>query len=127
MESIFLLIKNRFLKPASSQKQRFIITCTIVFAAVLSISVLISMRRSDSAEIPAGPQRLSINSPVPAEDLYLPDEPDFIPGVILDREQRSHWTEQDVSEFWQDPLRSGEEAWREKVETVIDKILERIP
>jgi hypothetical protein len=30
-------------------------------------------------------------------------------------------------EFWQDPLKNGEEQWREKIESSIDDYLERVP
>lgn len=70
---------------------------------------------------------MTIFYPIPAEELFLPDEPDFLPEVILERERRSSWTEQDVSEYWQDPLKFGEEQWREKIEAAIDVFLERVP
>jgi len=44
----------------------------------------------------------------------LPDEPDYIPGVLLKRDRKLNWTEKDAEEFWQDPLKNGEEPWREK-------------
>jgi hypothetical protein len=47
--------------------------------------------------------------------------------VLFDRDRRTSWTEQDAAEYWQDPLRNGEEPWREKIETAVDEFLERIP
>jgi hypothetical protein len=64
---------------------------------------------------------------IPPEELFLPEEPDFIPGVLLERERRTSWSAEDVESFWQDPLRNGEEQWREQVEAIIDELMERVP
>jgi hypothetical protein len=65
--------------------------------------------------------------PIPPEDLFLPEEPDFLPPVILDRGRRETWTAEDAEPFWYDPLEGGEEEWRELVERVVDDLLERVP
>jgi hypothetical protein len=67
------------------------------------------------------------SAPIPPEDLFLPDEPDFLPPVILEREPRDAWTADDAEPYWYNPLEQGEEEWRERVEQVIDELLERIP
>ncbi|MDR3174039.1 MAG: hypothetical protein LBU19_07305 [Treponema sp.] len=64
---------------------------------------------------------------IPPEDLFLPEEPDVLPPVILEREQRDAWTLDDAAPYWYDPLESGEAEWRERVEQVIDDLLERVP
>jgi hypothetical protein len=97
-----------------------------MFAALLTISVLISMSGSVQEELPGAPERLTIISPIPAEELFLPDEPDYLPGVLLERDRRSGWTYQDAEEYWQDPLMFGEEQWREKIEAAIDELLENV-
>jgi hypothetical protein len=65
--------------------------------------------------------------PIPREELFLPEEPDFLPPVILEREQRDLWTAEDAEPFWYNPLEDGEEEWRRQVEKVVDELLERIP
>jgi hypothetical protein len=64
---------------------------------------------------------------IPPEDLFLPDEPDFLPGVIPGQEQRDSWTAGDAAPFWYNPLEEGEEPWRERIESVIDELLEHVP
>jgi hypothetical protein len=64
---------------------------------------------------------------IPPDQLFLPEEPDFLPGVILEREQRDAWTAEDAEPYWYNPLEQGEDEWRERVERVIDELLERIP
>jgi len=124
-------IQNRYQNLDAAQKRRLALVCTGLFAMVLTLSVLISVE-SRNREIQrkiefSEPERLFINSPILAGEFFLPDEPDFVPGVILQRERRTSWSEEDAAEFWQDPLRFGEETWREKIEAAIDEFLERIP
>jgi hypothetical protein len=64
---------------------------------------------------------------IPVEELFLPEEPDFLPGVLLEREKRKTWTASDAGQYWQDPMKYGEEQWRDRVESAIDDLLERVP
>jgi len=64
---------------------------------------------------------------IPTDDLFLPEEPDFVPGILLEREQRAQWTADDAAPFWQDPLKNGEEPWRNRIEKSIDEIMESVP
>jgi len=123
---------DRFQKLTVGQKRHLAIVCTVIFSVLLTISVLISLRRetlpsSALEEIPGSPERINISLPIPLEGIFLPDEPDFLPEVLLERVQRTSWTTDDAAEHWQDPLGSGEEQWREKVEAAIDEFLERVP
>lgn len=128
MEKFVQFIKDWFQKLTAEQKRKFAVICTLVFAGVLTLSVILSLKlgggeKKEKAE-PLGPV---IIAPIPAEDLFLPDEPDYIPGVLLKRDRKLNWTEKDAEEFWQDPLKNGEEPWREKIESSIDDYLERVP
>jgi hypothetical protein len=64
---------------------------------------------------------------IAAEDVFLPEEPDFTPDVILEREPRSVWTGEDVRPFWKAPLDYGSGVWKEGIGTAVDKLLERVP
>lgn len=123
----FHIFQDWFQKQTAEEKRRLALICTGVFALFLTIAVLVSLFSKKSEPPNLEPERLMINSPIPAGELFIPEEPDFIPGVLLGREQRSSWTEEDASEYWIDPLRQGEEQWREKIETVINELWERVP
>jgi len=114
-------------KLTDKQKRRLILICTGAFAVVLTFSVIVSMVNRMEKKLPQGPERTKIIVVIPADELFLPEEPDFLPGVLLDRERRASWSEQDALEYWQDPLREGEEKWRENIEAAIDELLERVP
>ena len=129
MEKILQLIKEWFQKLSAGQKSRLAIICTVVFAAVLTLSVIISleMHSGEKKEKKPKPKESVVTVPIPAEELFLPDEPDYVPGVLLERGQRAKWTDEDASEYWQDPLKNGEEQWREKIEASIDEFMEQVP
>jgi len=123
---IIQVIKDWFLALTAVQKRQLALLCTGVFTLFLTLAVLISLS-ARKTEKPAEIERTEIISPIPAGELLLPDEPDFVPGVLLERDRKTSWTQEDAELFWQDPLRQGEEQWREKIEIEIDKILERVP
>ena len=64
---------------------------------------------------------------IPPGELFFPAEPDFLPGVLLQREQRSGWTLEDAAHFWHDPLTGGEQQWRDIIEETIDTLMENVP
>ena len=125
-EKITGFFQSRFQKLNDKEKNRFILICTVVVVVILVLSVLLSLG-SKRGERSAEPQRSSRMTAIPHQELFLPDEPDFIPEVLLERERRLSWTEEDAAMYWQDPLRYGEEQWREKIEAAIDEFMERIP
>jgi len=114
-------------KLTAEQKRRLILIGTAAFAVLLTFSVIISVANRVGKRIPSEPERLKIRVVIPPEELFLPEEPDFLPGVLLDRDRRTSWSDEDALEYWQDPLKTGEEQWREKIETAIDELLERVP
>jgi hypothetical protein len=94
----------------------------------LLVVLLVMDHNADAGLRAAGDEnRFPQRTPVPPEELFLPAEPDFLPGVMLERERRQVWTAEDAEPYWQDPLKSGEEPWRDRAEAVIDELLERVP
>jgi hypothetical protein len=126
-EKIINFFRNWFNNLSGEEKRRLVLICTAGFVVLLTFSVIVSMRGSKKDRFPSEPERLRLNLAIPAEEIFMPDEPDFLPGVLLERNRRSSWTGQDALEYWQDPLTSGEEQWREKIEAAIDEFLERVP
>jgi len=127
LEKFIQVIRNWFQSLTDVQKRQFALVCTAVFAVFLTLSVLVSMKKPDKEVISKGPEGINITAPIPPGDLFLPDEPDYIPGVLLEREQKIAWTAEDAKEHWRDPLKYGEEEWRQKIEASIDVLLELVP
>ena len=131
-----LLSAAEFLKtlPESGRrilKGRLLVVCLpALLLLVLGLVMLLAMNNnSERKEFPAAarfPEDLPKQT-IPSGDLFLGEEPDFIPPVLLERERRQSWTAEDASPFWQDPLERGEEPWRERIESAIDELLEGFP
>jgi hypothetical protein len=99
-----------------------IIVCLLVVLGVVNYQ-----RRHPK---PTPPQPLSdVFKPlsIPAEELFMPDEPDFLPEVLWEQEPREFWTPEDALPFWTDPLKDQRRVWQERVEGMIDELLERLP
>jgi hypothetical protein len=126
-EKIIGIFRDFFKDLSAEGKRRLVLYCTGVFVFILVLSVIFSMAGAEKKPRPEGAMAQSPMIPIPGEEIFLPQEPDFIPGVLLEREKRDTWTERDASEYWQDPLRNGEEQWRGMIDRTVDTLLEHIP
>jgi hypothetical protein len=119
---------DRLAEKLPSGRQRLVVGVSIIaFSVIVLILVGVSAARgSRESKVPvtAGTVRQGFILP---DELYLPNEPDFVPGVLLEREQRTMWTTSDAAPLWQDPLKDGEEPWRNRIERTIDDIMESVP
>jgi hypothetical protein len=64
---------------------------------------------------------------LPPEELFPDDEPDFLPGVLPERERRTGWNAGDARPYWTDPGDEGTEVYENMMGSVIDGIMERVP
>ena len=130
------VLADRLLNMPPRQKRRL----ALIAAAGLAVLLLIIVGISHAARGSSGRRRASSEGSgqtggqseaqrviIPPDELFLPFEPDFVPGVMLEREPRSEWTAEDASPLWQDPLRNGEQEWRDMIEKTIDEIMESVP
>ena len=105
------------------KKQRLVLLMGVCSMALLVFTLVLYL--SDSEDEKA--ERKIAARVIPQEEIFLPEEPDFVPGVLAERERRTSWTGEDAAAYWRDPLKYGEENWRERVEAVIDEFLENVP
>ncbi|MDR1143461.1 MAG: hypothetical protein LBK77_04470 [Spirochaetaceae bacterium] len=98
----------------------------VIILLLLILAVVTSRKARDAGNTEASAGLPESRAFLP-EDFFLPYEPDFVPDVLLEREPRNGWTEEDARPFWTDPLNGNEEAWRERIESGVDAILERVP
>jgi len=123
------LAVDRLIEKIPPEKRRLVLTASVgfcaVFVLVLAGASLLTKGGDKGRE---GTAATTVRQGViPPDDLFLPDEPDLIPGILLEREQRAEWTADDAAPLWQDPLRNGEEPWRDRIERTIDEIMESVP
>jgi len=117
--------------PPGRRKSLAAAACAAI--AVLAAAVFAAGRAGEwragrpgwDAPPPAG--RPAQRNLIPQEELFLPDEPDFAPGVLLGRERRAQWSAEDAEPWWQNPLAGGEEQWRARIEQMADEIMESVP
>jgi hypothetical protein len=64
---------------------------------------------------------------IPAEDFFLPEEPDYLPGLLFEREPEAPWAAGKAGRFWKDPGSEDGDFWREEMSRVIDKLMESVP
>ena len=108
------------------KKRRMILMCG-AGSLVLLVFAGVWLKNTGKEPQTAKGNSVSRRVVIPSEEIFLPEEPDFVPGILLERERRASWTAADAAPFWQDPLKDGEERWRERVEAVIDEFLEHVP
>jgi hypothetical protein len=98
----------------------------LVFVPLITALVVTTIR-SREAQVEAAPASLFSNLSIPKEEIYLGDEPDFLPPVIPFQAQRKTWTADDANPYWTDPAALGEAAIREKISGAVDMIFENVP
>jgi len=124
-------VAGRLMERLPPEKRRLVLIASIgVFSVFLLVftGASLAARVKPDGRSPAAAGRTSARQGlISSDELFLPDEPDFVPGVLPEREQRTMWTADDAVPLWQDPLKNGEEPWRNRIEKTIDDIMESIP
>jgi len=117
--------RGRSLRPLSVA-----LACALA-ATILLFLLLGSPGERGAREAPAGAAAWNPSPQsglIPSEELFLPREPDFLPGTILGREPSPRWTETEARAWWRDPLlEEGEEPWRAAIESAAAEIMENVP
>jgi hypothetical protein len=130
---------NRFIHPLWEKMQSFISNKKVLIliggsAAGLLLLILllvISLRMKDNQD--EAVQRSHEENPVftlraiKQDELFLPREPDFLPDVMLDRDPKTFWTDEDAEQYWKDALNDNPELWKNRIFNAVDDIMENIP
>jgi len=124
LSNYFRSVENKYLSRFPSEKRRLILfgiggTAALFFVFVIAIPAVLSGRSGQAA--PISPVSGFV---IPAEELFIPSEPDFLPEFILEREPRSFWSLDDLRPHWR--VLEGTELWREQVTSEVDRIMEGV-
>ena len=115
-----------------TQRQLLMPSLVVLFlllVAVIAIPRLLAYKPKPAPDSSCSQPSNNAPAPIsiPQEDFFYPDEPDFLPKVLVEREPRARWTPQDAAPFWKDPAGEDRGIWRNRIETVIDELLEGVP
>jgi hypothetical protein len=131
LRSLFFALEDTLLERVAPEKRRLVYLSIIgvltVFLVVIIIGLVMMGSQSDKNKKSVTESGIPREYIIPPDELFLPDEPDFVPGVMAEREQRLDWTAADAAPYWQDPLRNGEQEWRNLIEKTVDEIMESVP
>jgi hypothetical protein len=128
----YIVLLREHIQSMFSNKKKLMVICgsAIVFLLLLLllvISIRMNHNQDEMQKTFQGENRLLAPEAIKQEELFLPSEPDFLPDVILDREPRSFWTDEDADQFWNDPLDGNTEVWKNRIIESVDELLENIP
>ena len=71
------------------------------------------------------PKIVAEGAGIPADELFIPAEPDFLPEFVFEREKRSFWSLEDIRPYWKAPDKN--DRWIEEIKSAVDKLMEGIP
>ncbi|MDR1506673.1 MAG: hypothetical protein LBI67_06180 [Treponema sp.] len=97
--------------------------CGAVFIILILLVILAVVRRVPEKQ--AVPDSLPLSrSP---GDFFMPPEPDYVPPILLEREPKDGWAEEDARPFWTDPMEGNARVWEDRMKKSIDELLENVP
>jgi hypothetical protein len=119
---------GRLKKLWAKKIARTLVICFAAAALVVPLITIITVKtvsniqsKKTTADIVFKPDIIA------GEDMFIPDEPDFLPPVMLEQEQKQVWTSADASEFWTGASKFPAEFWRSRISASIDRLLEPLP
>ena len=121
----FLSLTDRLFDKIPQERRQLFILC---FGGLLFLAILFTLIALVTGfSTPASSPVLTFGPGIPAEELFYPREPDFLPPLLLEREPNMPWTIRDLEFFWQDPRADNEDKWRDLIKTAIDNLMDGVP
>jgi hypothetical protein len=92
----------------------------VLFLILVITLAALDLRKEEDAPVS------NVTGPaIPAEELFIPAEPDFVPEFLPAREPRSSWSVEDIRPYWKNP--ENTELWRGEIKSAVDKLMEAVP
>jgi hypothetical protein len=108
---------------------RLVRVCVILFSAlavIVPVLTIIAVNASQTAKSKAEIPPPRTTKPFEPNDIFLPEEPDFLPQALLPREPSPRWTITDAEPYWTPPSTIDANLWLERIEKTIDTLLENV-
>jgi hypothetical protein len=122
-----LSLPEKILDRVPEEKRKLFIYLLGGLSFLFIITVAIGLAGISKRPVELQTRTAATSPGIPAEDLFYPAEPDFLPSLLLERQPRQPWTFDDLRPYWTDPGLGYEDKWREMAEAVIDKLMEGVP
>ena len=109
--------------PAFEKKPRqfLIIGGVVVFLLVLVIIAVALSAGGHGENIPVAAHSIHAIAP---EELFIPDEPNFVPDFLLEREPRHFWSVEDIRPYWRTP--GAQEFWQGIIRSTVEELMENV-
>ncbi|MDR0683917.1 MAG: hypothetical protein LBF83_02165 [Spirochaetaceae bacterium] len=112
----------------TQKRVRMIVVCSAVLIIAVPLAIFVTAKIVLTVDSKKNTKNYVFSfDPVAPEDFFIPEEPDFLPSVMLEREQKKTWSVEDAAEFWTPPSQFPREFWLEEVSNSIDRLLEPLP
>lgn len=100
----------------------------IMLILVLLITLLVKSReKQNNLEAGQGLSAAFTTEPIKRNELFLEDEPDFVPKFLYYREPQTSWTPEFVSRFWQTLDDKTIQDLQQAADNKMNRLLEAIP
>jgi len=111
-----------FLDELPAGKKKVLLASLSGFTVLLIIIIVVSSGGNNNDDIQ---DRFLSGFAIPHEELFFPDEPDFVPAFLLEREPRLSWTIDDIRLYWRSPMNN--DFWRDEVRRTVDDLMDGVP
>ena len=114
---------SSFLANLRPEKKRLVYFGLGGFFVLIILILIVSLAPGSGG---TGSTSLGITSPlIPHEEMFYPDEPDFVPQFLIEREPRQSWTMEDIRPYWVIP--ENPDFWRGEISSALDLLMEGVP
>ena len=102
------------------------IICGAVFI-IIALLIVLALVKHIPVKKDLPPEQPLLPLSISPEDFFMPSEPDFVPRILLEREPKDGWVEEDARPFWTDPMEENAGTWRGRIKKGVDELLENVP
>ena len=110
------------------EKRRIFFISLVALFTLLLVIILLAVNTSSGQDSGRGGINSAqglVNLSIPHDELFFPDEPDFVPEYLLEREPRLIWTIDDIRPYWRIP--ENNDFWLNEIRSAVDLLMEGIP
>ena len=110
---------------AAAEKKRPVLFIAGGLAALLLVLAVAALALNSRGPRESAPAGMRAAHAIPSEELFIPDEPDFLPPFLLEREPRHFWSVEDIRPYWRSP--GNPEFWQGVIRSAVDELMENVP